>query len=155
MSSFKIPTLLPHLSKSFLPTSVTRLGRQGAEKQNQTKPKTCVSHGESLRVQEPLFVPIVTRYRLRACAGSETLLPHAHRQRVSRRLQRAAAIEGKTKSTRELGAQQVVRPRVGHLLAGEGQICHLKTLHTTPQKPTSPHPFPRKRNKHNPHGPSN
>lgn len=102
--------------------------------QSQEKKKSCFSHGESLWVQEPLFVSIITHYKFRMCVGSAIPISPFHRQMMTGLLSRVPA-EGNTQSQREwedpggTAASWVFFPSLtvrwaavqggGHLLEGE------------------------------------
>lgn len=56
--------------------------------------------GESLWVQESLFVPVITHYKFRMCVGSTLFVSNFQRQAMTRQLSRAPA-EGNTQSKHE------------------------------------------------------
>lgn len=58
------------------------------------KKVVCFSRVESLWVQGPLYVPIITHFKFRMCVGLKTPVSHSHKQMMTRLLPRAAA-EGK------------------------------------------------------------
>lgn len=60
------------------------------------KKAVCFSRVQSLWVQGPLFVPIITHFQFRMRVGSKIPISHSHKQMMTRLLPRAVA-ERKTK----------------------------------------------------------
>lgn len=102
---FKLSDFLLTYTGDFLPSKPVLLLHRMSEsfppiQSLSEKSCVCFPHVESLWVQEPLFVPIITHLKFRMCVGSKISTSHSHKQMMTRRLPRAAA-EGKTKLKRE------------------------------------------------------
>jgi len=95
------------------------------------KKVVCFSRVQSLWVQGPLFVPIITHFKFRMCVGSKIPISHSHKQMMTRLLPaKSRRRENKTKNMNEStrATSRVFLPSLmvhwaavqgGHLLGGE------------------------------------
>lgn len=104
------------------------------------KKVVCFSRVESLWVQGPLFVPIITHFKFRICVGSKIPISHPHKQMMTKAAAKSRRRENKTKNMNESTRESQPPERVflpslmvhGAAIPGEGRLLGRRRLNLQP-----------------------